>query len=187
MKINTSSCLQTSSQFRPHHRTVICLADVSMKNWSLVNYMSESRQIFLDRLECMDEAQENYSTAVSYSADAQVGLRYTRTRYLSMKNSPSTYYYFFSHERIKIMFVCVFLSSLSISPSWECRIKILALPIQTLPSSSKQKSIRALLCKNLQRNLVPRVALLSVSILVYLDLRIYTPLMEPKNAFGLKF
>lgn len=46
----------------------------------------------------------------------------------------------------KIMFVCVFLFALSISLSWECRIKILALPIQTLPSSSKQKSIQAQLC-----------------------------------------
>lgn len=116
-------------------------------------------------------------------------------RWVCVRHVPTTFVwktlpqliYLFSPERIRIMFVCVFLSSLSISPSWECRIKILALPIQTLPSSSKQKSIRALLCKNLQRNLVPRVALLSVSILVYLDLRIYTPLMELKNAFGLKF
>lgn len=70
-------------------------------------------------------------------------------------------------------YLFVFFSSLSISPSWECRIKILELPIQTLPSSSKQKSIQAPLCKNVQRNRVPREGSLSVSILVYLDLGIY--------------
>lgn len=92
---------------------------------------------------------------------------------------------FFLKETQYCLFV--FFSSLSFSPSWECRIKILALPIQTLPSSSKQKSIKALLCKNVQRIPVPRVGLLSVSIVLYLDLRIYIRLIEPKTAFGLKF
>lgn len=81
----------------------------------------------------------------------------------------------------------MFFSSPSISPSWECRIKILALPIQTLPSSSKQKSIWARLCKNVQRNPVPGVGLLTVSIPVYLDLRIYTPLIEPRTEILKKF
>ena len=78
-----------------------------------------------------------------------------------------TFLHFFVRNKI------LFFSLLSISPSWECRIKISALPIQTLPSSSKQKSIQASLCQNVQRNCVPGVGSLSVSILGYIDLRIY--------------
>lgn len=91
---------------------------------------------------------------------------------------------FFMKEITSCLFV--FSSSPSISPSWECRIKILALPIQTLPSSSKQKSIPAPLCKNVQRNPVPRVGTLSASLLVYLDLRICAPLKTPRTVVELK-
>lgn len=126
----------------------------------------------------MEMNRWGYATFSLWTCICTICFSFIKTTFLQL--------FLFPYERNKSC-LFVFFSSPSISPSWECRIKILALPIQTLPSSSKQKSIWTPLCKNVQRNAVPWVGSLTLNTAVYLNLRIYTSLMEPKFAFGWNF